>query len=158
MKLLYWPQSELLTRFQTDFISSVWNFCCWGADISPYITSQVDLPQVNCKRALKARGTPTKRINVSDEITRRAHLISTSLQQPTLYNRPTFFWLNKQLLFRSWACAHPPKRQLDMWVGDCQFSPIRLLPAQIMQLRLLVKIKVMKRQKTTYVWCLVSIL
>ena len=26
-------QSELLTRFQTDFMSSVWNFYCWVADV-----------------------------------------------------------------------------------------------------------------------------
>ena len=34
-------QSELLTRFWTDFTSSVWNFCRWSADISPGKTSQV---------------------------------------------------------------------------------------------------------------------
>ena len=28
-------QSALLTRFRTDFASSVWNFCCWVADFLP---------------------------------------------------------------------------------------------------------------------------
>ena len=28
----YVDQSELLTSFQTDFTSSVWNFCCWCID------------------------------------------------------------------------------------------------------------------------------
>ena len=31
----YVDQSELLTRFRTDFTSSVWNFCRRGADVSP---------------------------------------------------------------------------------------------------------------------------
>ena len=32
-------QSELLTRFWTDFTSSLWNFCRWGADVSHGETS-----------------------------------------------------------------------------------------------------------------------
>ena len=32
-------QSELLTRFWTDFTSSMWNFCRWGADVSHGETS-----------------------------------------------------------------------------------------------------------------------
>ena len=32
-------QSELLTRFRTDFTSSVRNFCRWGAEVSPGETS-----------------------------------------------------------------------------------------------------------------------
>ena len=31
----YVDQSDLLTRFQTDFTSSVWNFCCRVTDVSP---------------------------------------------------------------------------------------------------------------------------
>ena len=31
----YFVQSELLTRLSTDFSSSIWNFCCCGASISP---------------------------------------------------------------------------------------------------------------------------
>ena len=31
----YVNQSELLTRFSTDFMSLPWNFCHWGADVSP---------------------------------------------------------------------------------------------------------------------------
>ena len=32
-------QSALLTRFRTDFTSSVWNFCRWVADVPPRKTS-----------------------------------------------------------------------------------------------------------------------
>ena len=32
-------QSALLTGFRTDFASSVWNFCCWVADVPPCETS-----------------------------------------------------------------------------------------------------------------------
>ena len=32
-------QSALLTGFWTDFTSSVWNFCCWVADVPPCETS-----------------------------------------------------------------------------------------------------------------------
>ena len=32
-QLYYVEQTKLLTRFRKDFTSSVWNFCCWGADI-----------------------------------------------------------------------------------------------------------------------------
>ena len=32
-------QSELLSRFRTDFTSSVWNFCRWVADVPTSETS-----------------------------------------------------------------------------------------------------------------------
>ena len=32
-QLYYVEQTELQTRFRKDFMSSVWNFCHWGADI-----------------------------------------------------------------------------------------------------------------------------
>ena len=32
-QLYYVEQTKLLARFRKDFALSVWNFCCWGADI-----------------------------------------------------------------------------------------------------------------------------
>ena len=37
--LVDFGKSALLTRFRTDFASSVWNFCRWVADVPPRETS-----------------------------------------------------------------------------------------------------------------------